>query len=90
MQASFWISLAAATTLVFGAAYTLWMYKRVIFGAVSNDHVAALSDLNAREFLVLGLLAAAVLWMGLYPLPIAEVMHASVNELLRHVAAPKI
>jgi NADH-quinone oxidoreductase subunit M len=66
------------------------MYKRVIFGAVANDHVAALTDLNPRELLVLGLLAVAVLGMGLYPLPFTEVMHASVNELLRHVALPKI
>jgi len=90
MKTNFWIALAAASTMVFGAAYTLWMYKRVIFGAVGNDHVAALSDLNPREFVVLGLLAAAVLFMGLYPLPFTEVMHASVAELLRHVAASKI
>jgi NADH-quinone oxidoreductase subunit M len=90
MQKSFWLALAAATTLVFGAAYTLWMYKRVIFGAVANEHVAALKDLNAREALVLGLLAAAVLAMGVYPLPFTEVMHASVNELLRHVAQSKL
>jgi len=90
MKTNFWIALAAASTMVFGAAYTLWMYKRVIFGAVGNDRVAALSDLNPREFVVLGLLAAAVLFMGLYPLPFTEVMHASVAELLRHVAASKI
>jgi len=89
MKANFWLAFAAATTLVFGAAYTLWMYKRVIFGAVANDHVAALTDLNSREFLVLGLIAAAVLVMGIYPLPFTEVMHASVNDLLRHVALPK-
>jgi len=89
MQKSFWLAFAAATTLVFGAAYTLWMYKRVIFGAVGNEHVAALKDLNPREFLVLGLLAAAVLSMGVYPNPLTEVMHASVSELLRHVAQPK-
>jgi len=65
------------------------MYKRVIFGAVANDHVASLKDLNSREFLVLGLLAAAVLFMGIYPLPFTEVMHASVNDLLRHVAQHK-
>ncbi|MBV8031225.1 MAG: NADH-quinone oxidoreductase subunit M, partial [Betaproteobacteria bacterium] len=63
---------------------------RVVFGAVANDHVAALQDLNEREFLVLGLLAAAVLFMGLYPLPFTNVMHASVAELLRHVAVPKL
>jgi NADH-quinone oxidoreductase subunit M len=89
MQKSFWLAFAAASTLVFGAAYTLWMYKRVIFGAVGNEHVAALKDLNGREALVLGLLAAAVLFMGIYPNPFTEVMHASVSELLRHVAQPK-
>ncbi len=90
MKASFWIAFAAATTLVFGAAYTLWMYKRVVFGAVANDHVAALKDLNGREFFVLSALAVAVLFMGIYPLPFTEVMHASVNDLLRHVALPKL
>ncbi|MBI3371807.1 MAG: NADH-quinone oxidoreductase subunit M [Betaproteobacteria bacterium] len=90
MKANFWLAFTAATTLVFGAAYTLWMYKRVIFGAVSNAHVAGLADLDGREFTVLGLLALAVLAMGLWPLPFTEVMHASVNELLRHVALPKI
>jgi len=89
MQKSFWLAFAAATTLVFGAAYTLWMYKRVIFGAVGNEQVAALKDLNPREFLVLGVLAAAVLAMGIWPNPFTEVMHASVGELLRHVAQPK-
>jgi NADH-quinone oxidoreductase subunit M len=89
MKANFWLAFAAATTLIFGAAYTLWMYKRVIFGAVANDHVAALTDLTPRETLVLGALAAAVLLMGVYPLPFTEVMHASVNDLLRHVALPK-
>jgi len=90
MKSNIWLAFAAATTLIFGAAYTLWMYKRVIFGAVANDRVAALTDLNGREILVLGLLAVAVLWMGLYPLPFTEVMHTSVNDLLRHVAIPKI
>ncbi|MSP95726.1 MAG: NADH-quinone oxidoreductase subunit M [Betaproteobacteria bacterium] len=90
MKANFWIAFAASTTLVFGAAYTLWMYKRVVFGAVANEHVAALTDLNGREFTVLAALAVAVLFMGVYPLPFTEVMHASVNELLRHVALPKI
>jgi NADH-quinone oxidoreductase subunit M len=90
MRANFWLAFVAATTLVFGAAYTLWMYKRVIFGPVANSHVAALKDLNGREMLVLGSLAAAVLFMGIYPLPFTEVMHASVSELLRHVAASKL
>ncbi len=90
MKANFWVAFLAATTLVFGAAYTLWMYKRVIFGAVANERVAALKDLNGREFAVLSALAVAVLFMGIYPLPFTEVMHASVNDLLRHVALPKL
>ncbi|HLS87815.1 MAG TPA: NADH-quinone oxidoreductase subunit M [Burkholderiales bacterium] len=89
MKSSFWIAFLAATTLIWGAAYTLWLYKRVIFGAVANKHVAALADLNGRELLVLGLLAATVLLMGVWPLPVTEVMHGSVNELLRHIALPK-
>jgi NADH-quinone oxidoreductase subunit M len=89
MKANFWLAFAAATTLIFGAAYTLWMYKRVIFGAVANDHVASLKDLNPRETLVLGALAIAVLFMGIWPLPFTEVMHASVNDLLRHMTLPK-
>jgi NADH-quinone oxidoreductase subunit M len=90
MQKSFWLAFAAGTTLVFGAAYTLWMYKRVIFGAVANDHVAALTDLNPREKLTLGALALAVLAMGIWPQPFTDVMHASVTELLRHVAQSKL
>ncbi len=90
MKFNFWIAFIAATTLVFGAAYTLWMYKRVIFGPVANDHVAALEDINGREFAVLGLLAIAVLGMGLYPAPLTEVMHVSVENLLKHVAAGKL
>ncbi len=90
MKVNFWLAAVAATTLIWGAAYTLWMYKRVIFGAVANPGVAALKDLNLRELAVLAVLAAAVLFMGVYPLPFTEVMHSSVNELLRHVAQPKI
>jgi NADH-quinone oxidoreductase subunit M len=90
VKANFWYAFAAATTLVFGAAYTLWMYKRVIFGAVANEHVAHLSDINLREFLVLGALAIAVLWMGLYPAPFAEVLHVSVDNLITHVMQSKI
>jgi NADH-quinone oxidoreductase subunit M len=89
MKANFWLAFIAATTLITGAAYTLWMYKRVIFGAVANAHVGALKDLNPREFAVLAALAAAVLFMGIYPLPFTEVMHASVSELLKHVATAK-
>ncbi|MBK9133306.1 MAG: NADH-quinone oxidoreductase subunit M [Betaproteobacteria bacterium] len=87
---NFWIAALAATTLIFGAAYTLWMVKRVYFGEVANDDVRALADINAREFLALGLLAAATLYMGLYPKPFTDVMNASVAELLRHVALSKL
>jgi NADH-quinone oxidoreductase subunit M len=90
VKVNFWYGFAAATTLVFGAAYTLWMYKRVVFGAVANDHVKHLRDIGAREKLVMFVLAVAVLVMGLYPLPISEVMHASVNDLLVHVARSKL
>jgi len=89
MKTGFWLAFLAASTMVLGAAYTLWMYKRVMFGAVANPQVAALKDLNGREATVLGLLALAVLGMGVYPFPFTEVMHASVNDLLRHVALPK-
>jgi NADH-quinone oxidoreductase subunit M len=90
VKVNFWLALLSATTLVFGAAYTLWMFKRVFFGAVANDDVKALSDLNAREVLMLTLLALAVLWMGLYPKPFTDVMHTSVTELLKHVAVSKL
>ena len=76
--------------MVLGAAYSLWMYKRVIFGAVGNSHVAALHDINGRETLALGLLAAAVLWVGIYPAPVTTPLHASVAGLLQHVAQSKI
>jgi NADH-quinone oxidoreductase subunit M len=90
VKVNFWYGFAAATTLVFGAAYTLWMYKRVVFGAVANDHVRHLHDIGAREKLVMLVLAVAVLVMGLYPLPLSEIMHASVNDLLVHVARSKL
>ncbi len=90
MKFNFWIAFLAGTTLVFGAAYTLWMVKRVIFGEVGNQHVAELSDANARELLVLGLLATAVLWLGVHPAPFTGIMHASVSELLKHLAASKL
>jgi NADH-quinone oxidoreductase subunit M len=90
MKVGFWLAFVAATTMIWGAAYTLWMYKRVIFGPVANDHVAALRDLDVREWLVLAALAAAVLVMGVYPLPVVNLMHPSLNELLRHVAVPKL
>jgi len=90
MKFNFWIAFLAGTTLVFGAAYTLWMVKRVIFGEAGNKQVAELSDANTRELLVLGLLAIAVLWLGLHPAPFTEIMHASVNELLKHLAVSKL
>jgi NADH-quinone oxidoreductase subunit M len=90
MQKSFWLAFVAATTLIWGAAYTLWMYKRVIFGDVANEHVGELKDLNLRESIVLTALAIATLFMGIYPVAFTEVMHASVNELLRHAALPKL
>ncbi len=87
---NFWIGFAAASALVFGAAYTLWMFKRVYLGQVTNDDVKELKDINAREFLVMALLAAAVLWMGVYPKPFTDVMDASVAQLLKHVAVSKL
>ncbi|WP_374489443.1 NADH-quinone oxidoreductase subunit M [Zoogloea sp.] len=86
----FWVGFAASTTLIVGAAYTLWMYKRVVFGAVANSHVAELTDINNREFVFLAVLAVCVLAMGIYPFPITEVMHASVTDLLKHVAVSKL
>jgi len=90
VKANFWIGLLAASALIFGAAYSLWMYKRVYLGAVGNDNVKNLIDLNAREFLVMAVLALAVLFMGVYPKPFTDVMDASVAELLRHVAVSKL
>ena len=87
---NFWIGFAAASALIFGAAYTLWMFKRVYLGPVTNDDVKELTDINAREFLMLGLLALAVLAMGLYPKPFTDVMDVSVAELLKHVAISKL
>jgi NADH-quinone oxidoreductase subunit M len=87
---NFWIGFLAATTLILGAAYTLWMYKRVIFGAVANANVAALKDLSRREFWLLGVVAVAVLAMGLWPKPFIDVMHLSVENLLAHVAQSKL
>lgn len=87
---NFWIGFAAASALIFGAAYTLWMFKRVYLGPVTNDKVRGLKDINAREFLMLGLLALAVLAMGVYPKPFTDVMDVSVAELLKHVAVSKL
>ncbi len=87
---NFWVGLLAATALIFGAAYTLWMYKRVYLGPVGNDHVKELQDINCREFLILAILAVAVLYMGLYPKPFTDVMDPSVAQLLQHVAQSKL
>ncbi|OQY71311.1 MAG: NADH-quinone oxidoreductase subunit M [Rhodocyclaceae bacterium UTPRO2] len=87
---NFWIGFTAAVTLILGAAYTLWMIKRVVYGPVANPHVAEMADVNAREFAILAVLALCVLGMGLYPLPFTDVMHASVDNLLKHVAVPKL
>ncbi|BAU48955.1 NADH:ubiquinone oxidoreductase subunit M [Sulfurifustis variabilis] len=89
-QVSIWYALAAATTLVFGAAYTLWMYKRVIFGKVKNDHVAGLADASPREVVFLAALGLAVLLMGVWPQPFLEVMHASVEHLMTQVSVSKL
>ena len=89
-KANFWIGVASATALIFGAAYTLWMFKRVYLGPVANDNVKGLTDIDSREFLVLAVLAIAVLAMGLYPRPFTDVMDTSVAELLKHVALSKL
>jgi NADH-quinone oxidoreductase subunit M len=90
VKVNFWLGFLAATTMILGAAYTLWMYKRVIFGAVANAHVAALADLSRREFWLLAAVALAVLAMGVYPKPLIDVMHVSVADLLAHVAKSKL
>jgi NADH-quinone oxidoreductase subunit M len=87
---NFWIGVLSASALIFGAAYTLWMYKRVYLGPVANEDVKALVDINSREFLMLALLAAAVLYMGVYPKPFTDVMDTSVADLLKHVALSKL
>ena len=90
VKANFWLGFLAAMTMILGAAYTLWMYKRVWFGAVANEQVAALKDLSRREFWLLATLVAAVLLLGIYPKPFTDVMHASVTDLLAHVAKSKL
>ena len=89
-KASFWIAFLAATTLIMSAAYTLWMVKRVMFGDVANDNVAALQDVNGREILVLGSLTVMVLLFGLWPAPLIEVMQATIENLVAHVAISKL
>jgi NADH-quinone oxidoreductase subunit M len=90
VKVNFWIGALAATALILGAAYSLWMYKRVYFGDVTNDDVRGLTDINAREFLLMAVLAIATLWMGVYPKPFTDVMHESVDSLLKHVAVSKL
>jgi NADH-quinone oxidoreductase subunit M len=89
-KANFWFAFLGATTLILGAAYTLWMVKRVFYGEIRNDNVKALTDINTREFIIMSILAVAVLALGLYPAPVVDVMHASVNNLLQHVAISKL
>jgi len=90
LQVNFWYAVIAATILIFGAAYTLWMTKRVFFGDVANEHVAALQDLNKREFFILAVLAILVIGFGVYPQPITEMTHATVEQLLGHLAQSKL
>ena len=90
VKANFWLAALAGTALILGAAYNLWMVKRVYFGEVANAQVRALTDIDAREFAMLGVLAVAVLWMGVYPKPFTDVMHVSVTQLLQHVAQSKL
>src|SRR5690606_28117796 len=90
VKANFWIGLGAAISLILGAAYSLWMVKRVYFGPVGNDNVRALKDISAREFLMLGILSVAVLYMGVHPKPFTDVMNASVSAFLQHVAVSKL
>ena len=89
-QANFWYAFLAGLTLILGAAYSLWLVKRVIFGEVGNQNVAILEDINAREALVLGTIAVAVLLVGLWPEPLVDLMHSSVDQLLQHVQQSKI
>lgn len=90
VKVNFWVGALAAMTLIYGASYTLWMYKRVIFGAIHNPHVAEMKDINCREFAILAILAVAVLGMGLYPQAFIEVVHQAANDLIAHVAQSKI
>jgi NADH-quinone oxidoreductase subunit M len=90
IKVNFWLGFVAATVMILGASYTLWMYKRVWFGPVANPAVAALTDLSRREFWLLAVVALAVLALGLYPRPFTDIMHASVTDLLAHVASSKL
>jgi NADH-quinone oxidoreductase subunit M len=90
IQENFWYAFLASFTLIFGAAYTLWMVKRVFYGEVANHNVAALKDLNKREFLILAILALLVLALGLYPQALTQMTNASVAELLSQLAQSKL
>jgi NADH-quinone oxidoreductase subunit M len=90
VKVNFWLGFTAATTLIFGAAYTLWMVKRVYFGPIANGNVKRLLDIGPREFFMLAILAVAVLAMGLYPKPFTDAMHPSVIELMKHVSVSKL
>ena len=89
-KANFWYAFFAATTLILGAAYTLWMIKRVVYGEVANDKVAALQDLNRREFLILAILAASVLLVGLWPAPLVDMMNVTIEQLIEQVGRTKL
>ena len=89
-KANFWVAFLAGTTLILGAAYTLWMYKRVIFGAVSNDSVSSLCDVNKTETIILSTLAAAVLVVGIWPAPLLELMQPTIQNLIEHIANSKL
>jgi NADH-quinone oxidoreductase subunit M len=90
VKVNFWIGFGAAITLILGAAYSLWMYKRVIFGAIANPNVAGMIDIGRREFWLLAVIAAFVLWIGIWPKPVIDVMHVSVADLLQVVARSKL
>jgi NADH-quinone oxidoreductase subunit M len=89
-RADFWYAFLAAITLILGAAYTLWLVKRVVFGPVANQHVAELTDVNAREFVVLGILAVAVLALGVWPAPLLDVMRPTIEQLVQQISTSKL
>jgi NADH-quinone oxidoreductase subunit M len=89
-KANFWYAFLAASTLILGAAYTLWMVKRVLYGEVANDKVAELEDLNMREFIVLAVLAISVLLLGLWPAPLVDMMNTSIEQLIQQVGQSKL
>jgi NADH-quinone oxidoreductase subunit M len=89
-KANFWYAFLAAITLILGAAYTLWMVKRVIFGPIANENVENLEDMSSREFFMMFVLAVAVLTVGLYPAPLLEVMHATIDNLVTHISISKL